>query len=160
MTCPSCTHDNDAARRYCGQCGCNLKPVCVRCGFSNAAPDRFCGGCGLGLAAYATQLADGDAPPQPLARPVAPSPPVRLAAVTPAPQPAPVAAPAKLAAVAAPAPAAAPVAESSNARAPEMLSALDLEFLIERPKAPEPESTLPKARITQDDLDDLFEANS
>jgi len=138
MICPSCTHENDAARRYCGQCGCNLKPVCVRCGFSNAAPDRFCGGCGLGISAYVAQAEDASLPALP--RPTAAPPPVRLAAAAPVP-------------VAAP-------ADGGTARAPEMLTALDLEFLIERPRAPEAESALPKAHITQDDLDDLFEANS
>src|SRR4051812_44680417 len=80
MICPSCTHENDAARRYCGQCACNLKPVCVRCGFSNVAPDRFCGGCGLGIVAYITAE---DAPAHAAHAVARPLPPVRLAAVAP-----------------------------------------------------------------------------
>ena len=74
MICPGCSHDNDEARRYCGQCGTNLLPVCVRCGFQNRAPDRYCGGCGAGLA-IAMSL------PEDAARPAA--------AVTAAPRPAP-----------------------------------------------------------------------
>jgi hypothetical protein len=51
VICPGCQRDNQAARRYCGGCGCNFEPACQSCGFSNDHVDRFCGGCGTALRA-------------------------------------------------------------------------------------------------------------
>ncbi|HEX3759208.1 MAG TPA: zinc ribbon domain-containing protein [Kofleriaceae bacterium] len=56
MICPGCQHDNRAARRYCGRCGCNFEPACEGCGFANDREDRFCGGCGLALRARNAQV--------------------------------------------------------------------------------------------------------
>lgn len=49
MTC-ACGRDNDPKRRFCGECGAFLAPVCRSCDFKNAVGDRFCGGCGDGIA--------------------------------------------------------------------------------------------------------------
>ena len=56
MICPGCQHDNRAARRYCGRCGCNFEPACEGCGFANDHGDRFCGGCGHGLRVRGAQV--------------------------------------------------------------------------------------------------------
>ena len=49
MNCPRCQRTNAPHRRYCGDCGTNLEPVCRACNFENETRDRFCGGCGCGL---------------------------------------------------------------------------------------------------------------
>jgi len=46
MKCPRCEAENEAERRFCGQCGTSLKWPCPACGFVNSPEDRFCGGCG------------------------------------------------------------------------------------------------------------------
>src|SRR5262245_59628503 len=49
MRCPSCNHDNRAARRFCGKCGAALAAPCASCGASNQPDEEFCGGCGARL---------------------------------------------------------------------------------------------------------------
>ena len=50
MTCGQCGRGNDPKRRFCGDCGTFLAPVCRACDFENAVGDRYCGGCGDGIA--------------------------------------------------------------------------------------------------------------
>ena len=56
MTCPECQRNNDAQRRFCGDCGARLTTICGRCAFDNGIDDRFCGGCGESLAAAGPSL--------------------------------------------------------------------------------------------------------
>src|SRR5215468_5107485 len=46
MQCPRCRADNRVGRRFCGECGVALAPVCDACGFANEGTEKFCGGCG------------------------------------------------------------------------------------------------------------------
>ena len=46
MRCGGCGAENEAPRRFCGECGAKLPVACERCGFANDPGDRFCGGCG------------------------------------------------------------------------------------------------------------------
>jgi class 3 adenylate cyclase len=45
MRCPSCMAEN-AARRFCAECGAPLPSPCPVCGFENEPTAKFCGGCG------------------------------------------------------------------------------------------------------------------
>ena len=51
MRCSTCGHDNEADRKFCGQCGTRLAVVCEACGHANAPDDRFCGECGAAMGA-------------------------------------------------------------------------------------------------------------
>ncbi len=46
MVCASCGAENQAGRKFCGQCGGRLSLVCGACGSANPSTDRFCGECG------------------------------------------------------------------------------------------------------------------
>ncbi len=59
VPCPICAAVNDAAQRYCGQCGAALA-TCATCGAGNPPGFRFCGACGAACA-------DADASPSPAA---------------------------------------------------------------------------------------------
>jgi hypothetical protein len=74
---------NAAHRRYCGDCGTNLEPVCASCGFENESRDRFCGGCGCGMTQQVhapvavpapRAMTMAMPPPPPKAKPVAQTP--------------------------------------------------------------------------------------
>jgi len=45
-TCPVCGEANDAAQRFCGQCGSAFSNKCAACGEENPPGFRFCGACG------------------------------------------------------------------------------------------------------------------
>src|SRR5712692_6706199 len=51
MQCPSCSFDNPAGMKFCGQCGAQLSNRCPQCGFENPPGFQFCGECGTPLAA-------------------------------------------------------------------------------------------------------------
>jgi class 3 adenylate cyclase/tetratricopeptide (TPR) repeat protein len=51
LTCPSCGTPNEAARKFCGECGTRLVSGCPACGSANPPTARFCGECGSALAA-------------------------------------------------------------------------------------------------------------
>jgi class 3 adenylate cyclase/tetratricopeptide (TPR) repeat protein len=53
MRCTSCGHENEAGRKFCGQCGTLLAAVCATCGHANPPGDRFCGECGTPMSAPA-----------------------------------------------------------------------------------------------------------
>ena len=44
--CPVCGEVNDAAQRFCGQCGSAFSNKCAACGEENPPGFRFCGACG------------------------------------------------------------------------------------------------------------------
>ncbi len=63
--CPTCGAANDAAQRFCGQCGAALSHRCAACGEQNPPGFRFCGACGAARSATATTSGDtttGDPP--------------------------------------------------------------------------------------------------
>ena len=49
IECSSCNSENEAGRKFCGNCGARLGMVCGTCGTSNPPGVRFCGECGTGL---------------------------------------------------------------------------------------------------------------
>src|SRR5712692_11598847 len=51
MQCPSCSFDNPAGMKFCGQCGAQLSNRCPQCGFENPPGFQFGGECGSPLAA-------------------------------------------------------------------------------------------------------------
>ncbi len=51
MLCAACGTDNEAARKFCGECGSALSITCAACGGSNTPGVKFCGECGAALAA-------------------------------------------------------------------------------------------------------------
>ncbi len=59
MDCPACGTQNEAGRKFCGECGAPLALVCPSCGASNAPGTKFCGECGTGLAGGAPAAAAG-----------------------------------------------------------------------------------------------------
>ncbi len=66
LSCPQCSSENEARRRFCNSCGGGLELSCAACGFSNRVGDYYCGGCGM-------QLAQAPAAPRPVAA-AAPAP--------------------------------------------------------------------------------------
>jgi class 3 adenylate cyclase/predicted ATPase len=51
MICPSCSTENEAGRKFCGECGAKLALTCPSCGTANSAGMKFCGECGAALGA-------------------------------------------------------------------------------------------------------------
>ena len=51
MTCVACGSENEAGRKFCGECGRPLAHACPACGAANAPTVKFCGECGTALAA-------------------------------------------------------------------------------------------------------------
>ena len=49
MRCTACGTDNEAGRKFCGECGAALAIPCPSCGTSNPAAMKFCGECGAAL---------------------------------------------------------------------------------------------------------------
>ena len=51
MLCPNCGTENEAGRKFCGECGTALAALCPSCGSPNAPGAKFCGECGTSLTA-------------------------------------------------------------------------------------------------------------
>jgi predicted ATPase/class 3 adenylate cyclase len=49
MRCSSCGTENEATRKFCGECGSPLAVACAECGSANTAGVKFCGECGSPL---------------------------------------------------------------------------------------------------------------
>jgi predicted ATPase/class 3 adenylate cyclase len=49
LNCPSCGTENEAGRKFCGECGSPLARICASCGFANSPAVKFCGECGAAL---------------------------------------------------------------------------------------------------------------
>jgi class 3 adenylate cyclase/tetratricopeptide (TPR) repeat protein len=64
VPCQACGTENDAGRKYCGECGAPLALACPECSTPNPPGTKFCGECGTGLTARAE-------PPVVIAAPVA-----------------------------------------------------------------------------------------
>ncbi|MEO8511792.1 MAG: zinc ribbon domain-containing protein, partial [Chloroflexota bacterium] len=45
MNCAVCGSENEAGRKFCGECGAPLALACSACGASNAPGTKFCGEC-------------------------------------------------------------------------------------------------------------------
>src|SRR5207247_8476721 len=75
MVCPSCGTENEADRRFCGECGSPLARACPSCGAPNAPGVKFCGECGTPLTEQAPR------PPTPAQRPAPPAAERRLVTV-------------------------------------------------------------------------------
>src|SRR5262249_3539390 len=50
MLCTACGSENDAGRKFCGECGASLALVCASCASPNAPGVKFCGECGAAFA--------------------------------------------------------------------------------------------------------------
>jgi predicted ATPase/class 3 adenylate cyclase len=49
VTCPVCGFQNEAGRKFCGECGAPLALLCASCGAANSPGMKFCGECGSPL---------------------------------------------------------------------------------------------------------------
>ncbi len=49
MICSSCRAENEAGRKFCGECGSRLTIICPTCGSVNAPAAKFCGECAAPL---------------------------------------------------------------------------------------------------------------
>jgi predicted ATPase/class 3 adenylate cyclase len=49
MRCSSCGTENEATRKFCGECGSPLAVICAECGSANTPGVKFCGECGTAL---------------------------------------------------------------------------------------------------------------
>jgi class 3 adenylate cyclase len=54
MRCTSCSTENPAGKKFCGDCGTALANLCPQCGSDNPPGKRFCGECGAALGVPAT----------------------------------------------------------------------------------------------------------
>ena len=49
MVCSACGTENEAGRKFCGECGAPLAVTCASCGAANSPGVKFCGECGAAL---------------------------------------------------------------------------------------------------------------
>src|SRR5205823_5229154 len=61
VTCATCGAENEAGRKFCGECGSALARACAACGTPNPPTVKFCGECGSPLTA---QVAPSAAAPR------------------------------------------------------------------------------------------------
>jgi class 3 adenylate cyclase/tetratricopeptide (TPR) repeat protein len=59
MICSSCGTENEAGRKFCGECGSRLAVVCPVCGSANSPTAKFCGECATPLTSTAQEGAAG-----------------------------------------------------------------------------------------------------
>jgi class 3 adenylate cyclase/tetratricopeptide (TPR) repeat protein len=64
VICSNCASENDAGRKFCGECGAALARLCPSCGAANPARVKFCGECGTALVDDTASTATGAAPVQ------------------------------------------------------------------------------------------------
>ncbi len=57
MRCPACGTENEAGRKFCGECGNPLAQLCPSCGAANSPSVKFCGECGTALTAAPAPVA-------------------------------------------------------------------------------------------------------
>jgi class 3 adenylate cyclase/tetratricopeptide (TPR) repeat protein len=76
LVCAICGTENEAGRKFCGECGSRLAVVCSSCGTPNAPSAKFCGECGA-----ATQAALETVPAEPAELTVPPIAERRLVSV-------------------------------------------------------------------------------
>jgi len=63
VICSNCGTENEAGRKFCGECAARLAAVCPACGAPNSPTAKFCGECASPLAPGATPLASATAQP-------------------------------------------------------------------------------------------------
>jgi Adenylate and Guanylate cyclase catalytic domain/Double zinc ribbon len=65
-TCTNCRSENEAGRKFCGECGASLAIVCPSCASPNSPNVKFCGECGspLGIEDGVTSASSGSTAPQ------------------------------------------------------------------------------------------------
>src|SRR6266508_3463176 len=56
MQCAACGSENEAGRKFCGECGSALSAICPSCGGSNTPGVKFCGECGVALGGESTPI--------------------------------------------------------------------------------------------------------
>jgi class 3 adenylate cyclase/tetratricopeptide (TPR) repeat protein len=54
VICSNCGTENEAGRKFCGECATRLAAICPSCGAANASTAKFCGECATPLVAGAT----------------------------------------------------------------------------------------------------------
>ena len=54
MVCSNCGTENEAGRKFCGECATRLAAICPTCGAANGAASKFCGECATPLVAGLT----------------------------------------------------------------------------------------------------------
>jgi class 3 adenylate cyclase len=59
VVCSICGAQNEAGRKFCGECAARLAVLCPDCGAANSATAKFCGDCATPLVAGATPQAPG-----------------------------------------------------------------------------------------------------
>src|SRR5947208_6133079 len=57
MRCSACGTENEAGRKFCGECGRALVHTCPACNTPNPPTVKFCGECGTALAARTVESA-------------------------------------------------------------------------------------------------------
>ena len=57
LICSNCGTENEAGRKFCGECATRLAAICPACGATNSATAKFCGECATPLVAGATPAA-------------------------------------------------------------------------------------------------------
>ena len=57
MVCPACGTENEAGRKFCGECGSPLALACPACGAPNGPAAKFCGECGAPLSGQTSPVA-------------------------------------------------------------------------------------------------------
>jgi NMD protein affecting ribosome stability and mRNA decay len=62
VICSSCGTENEAGRKFCGECGAALARACPSCGAPNGATAKFCGECGSALTTPSPARTTPDAP--------------------------------------------------------------------------------------------------
>ena len=65
MICSNCGTENEAGRKFCGECATRLAAVCPSCGAANSPTSKFCGECATPLVAGAAPAASLSAAPRP-----------------------------------------------------------------------------------------------
>jgi class 3 adenylate cyclase/tetratricopeptide (TPR) repeat protein len=65
MNCPSCGTENEAGRKFCGECGTALAVACASCGTANPPGVKFCGECGASLTSETVVPAEPEPAPVP-----------------------------------------------------------------------------------------------
>ncbi len=62
MRCSACGTENEATRKFCGECGSPLAVLCAACGSANTPGVKFCGECGASLASAPVDSVAPEAP--------------------------------------------------------------------------------------------------
>jgi class 3 adenylate cyclase/tetratricopeptide (TPR) repeat protein len=62
VSCQSCGSENEAGRKFCGECGNALAQGCPNCGTANPPTVKFCGECGAALTTSAPATTPATAP--------------------------------------------------------------------------------------------------